>query len=259
MKLLKSSIIAVALVLSPSVMYAGEFLNTIMSINIGIAYGFPFGGIVEHENERYSLYSPYEDLWVKPTHSNTSFSCFADLAPFDPFILGNEAHALKIGVRGGYRLHKIRQSLVIKKSKKKEKDYSGILMGYDRWMIGPVLRYAPVIQVGGMGGNYTAIGGLTFYVLFGQYVDAELTAFPAKRKKEGKSSVSPYQSNFHGYTVDLGIGGEISAGMINIGLNVFYTYLDIDLDRNIYRDLGEKSSIHEITLEVYAGIPIEWW
>ncbi|HOO71487.1 MAG TPA: hypothetical protein PK926_06975 [Spirochaetota bacterium] len=230
-----------------------------MHINIGFAYGFPFGGLIDKENESYSLYSEYEEIYIRPTHYDISVSFFIDLAPFDPIVLGNEAHAIKIGVRGGYRIHKIKQNLTIKPSKNKEDDYGGMLLDYQRWMVGPVLHYAPVIHPLGLGGGYSAQGGLTFFLLFGQLVNAELTAYPAWRKKEGSSAVGPYKSDVHGFAIDIGFGGEISIGTVNLGLNLYYTYLEVQHRRSVYPSLGSTSSFHEISVELYFGIPIEWW
>ena len=82
-----------------SALSAHEFLNTIMHINVGFSYCFPFGNLIEHENSTYSIYSPYDDRNVHPTHYDMSINVYADLAPFKPFILGNESNAIKIGLQ----------------------------------------------------------------------------------------------------------------------------------------------------------------
>ena len=258
MKTIKIFLIAVIIMFS-SALSAHEFLNTIMHINVGFSYCFPFGNLIEHENSTYSIYSPYDDRNVHPTHYDMSINVYADLAPFKPFILGNESNAIKIGLRGGYRFNQIRQNLTINLTGKKELDYSGTLLDYDRWMIGPVLHYAPIISPLGIKEGYSAKGGLTFYLLFGQVVNAELTAYPAKRNAEGNASHPYYKTKCKGYAIDIGIGGEISVLSINLGLNVYYTYLNLRLNDHVYNTLGTDVYIHEAAIEVYMGIPIGWW
>jgi hypothetical protein len=252
-------LILLALLLAPSGLFAGDFLNTIMHINVGAIYSFPWDGLIDEEYGGYKLYSAYEKKYNRPTNYDASLSFFVDLAPFNPVVLGNEAHALKFGVRGGYRLNRLEQKLTIKPNRKKEEDYGGPLLSYHRWILGPVLRYAPQINALGLGGNYGAVGGLTFFMLFGELVNGELTAFPAKRDREGASSAPVYKTGIKGFAFDLGFGGEISIGALNLGLNFFYSYFEITMGKKIYKNLDKTSCFHEISLELYAGIPIEWW
>lgn len=243
--------------------YSREFLNTILHINVGFAYCFPFGNLTEHENNDYKLYSAYEDRNIRPTHYDSSINVYMDLAPFKPFILGNESNALKIGIRGGYRFHQIKQNLVVKPDENSEKDYSGTLFSYDRWMIGPVLHYAPVITPLGLKEGYSAKGGLTFFLLFGQIVGGELTASPALHNANPTEFDTKYGGNWkskcEGYAIDIGIGGEISVLSINIGINIYYTYISLKLKKDIYETLGRDLYVHEAVLEIYMGIPISWW
>ncbi|MDR3238409.1 MAG: hypothetical protein LBT84_07890, partial [Spirochaetia bacterium] len=114
---------------------AREFLNTFMQINIGYSYGLSINGdMLDAENRNKSV-----DRKLK--YVNDSFNFMTDLVPFKPIFLGDESHALKIGVRGGYRMHFVEQKTTIS-----GEDYGGDLMGYSTFVFGPLIRYAPSIS-----------------------------------------------------------------------------------------------------------------
>ncbi len=271
MKQLFKSLILILIIWSPIHADASEFLNTIMHINFGVCFGFPFGDIFNYERENFSIMERYkrENQTLRPNHYETAFGVTMDVSPFPAIILGKEAHAIKIGVRGGYRFHYLQQKMSVREDASYEIngvkyenntnddiDFTDYLMVFHSWMIGPVIRYAPFIDSSNFMGTYTAIGGFTFYVLFGKLENGVLTAFASKRKSN--TPTGNYRSKIDGFKMDIGIGGEIAICSINIGINFYYTYIQCEMDEKIYSTIGKTSEIHEVCLELYIGIPIVW-
>jgi len=124
------------------------------------------------------------------------------------------------------------------------------------WMVGPVIHYAPSIEASGPEGEYTAGGGLTLYALYGQLINGELTAYPARRNYG--AVVDPYKTSIRGYKIDVGIGGEISICAINLGVNLYYSMIRIKMAEKIYTEVDKKTNLNEICVELYMGIPIEY-
>lgn len=271
MKKLASIAIALLILSIPLNSQGSEFLNTIMHLNFGFSFGFPYGEIINTEHNAFVIPERYKGKTEnqRPEHYETAFGASIDLTPFKPIILGNEAHALKFGLRGGYRAHFLQQNLTIREgatytlggvtqpnSKGKDLDFGGPLLTFQSWMVGPVIHYAPFIDSANYQGSYTAMGGFTFYALFGQVFGGELTAYPARR--DSKETITPYKSKVEGYKIDVGIGGEIAVCSINLGLNVYYSYIHLTTETRIYPTVGRESDLHEVNLEVYIGIPIIW-
>ena len=243
------------LLLNPAPARAKEFLNTIMHINFGVAYGFPFGDIIDLEHDSYYILQTYEkNKKVRPRHFDSSLGMTIDLVPLPPLILGTDSHALKFGIRGKYFFHYFQQKLTVKEGEKKETEYGGELINYRSWMVGPVIHYAPSIEASDLGGDYTAGGGFTIFALAGPLQEGLLTAFPAQR--DNGVDVGAYETKFDGYKIDVGIGAEISICSLNLGINLFYSTMRINMDDVIYSSIGRESRINEFGIELFIGIPI---
>ena len=259
MNTIKKIIVSGFLLLVTPPLPAKEFLNTIMHINFGATYGFIYGDIIDEEKNSYYIteHSGGKDRDVRPAHYDSTFSIFVDFTPLPPLILGDEAHALKFGVRGAFKFQFINQTITIAEGST-DKSYGGDFIITRTWMAGPVIHYAPFINASGLSDNYTAGGGFTLFFLYGRILNGKLYGYPAKRDYEGAASVSNYQANITGYRLDMGMGGEISICSINLGLNLYYSIMEINLSPAIYPNLGDRSKLTEFCFEIYMGIPIEW-
>lgn len=236
----------ILLFLIPVNLHAREFLNTVLHLNFGGMYSFATSGdILDSEEKKISETFPNDS---KTTHYETAYSLTLDIVPFDPLILGMEAHAVKFGLRSAYRLHFLQQRV------KSGDEYSGQLMDYRVWMLGPVIHYAPVIGASDLDYEYTASGGFTLFALYGN-LEGDLTAFPGI--KDYGTATTESNTDITGYKVDIGIGAEIALCALNFGMNVYYSYTKIHMKDLIYEDLGRNSELREGCLELYIGIPIE--
>ena len=248
-----AAFIMVSALMNSQAVHAKEFLNTIMHINLGVVFGFPLGDMINKETSSYYVSQPTGGTLVRPSTSDASLSIFVDISPFPPVLLGLESHAIKFGLRGGFRLNYWQQSLAVKEL---NIDYRGMLLQYYNWMVGPVIHYSPVLGISKKG-DYTAGGGFTLYALFGTIIEGGLSAFPVYRLSGG--ATGPYNTKVSGYKIDAGIGGEVSVLAINVGVNVFYSYLNLTLlEATPYVGLGSVLEVHEVCIEIYMGIPIEW-
>lgn len=241
---------------------ANEFLNTILHFNMGFLYTLgTTGDILDREKKYYLLKYPGDSTSKKvhPSHHETAFGLSVDLVPFKPIILGNEAHAIKIGLRGGYSFHYLQQSLTVDQGTG-DIEYGGDLMTYNCWMLGPVIHYAPSIEPVGIG-EYSAGGGFTFFALMGQLRNAKYNAYPTKR--DYGETVTDYERNVKGWKFDIGCGAALAVCSINIGINLYYSLVSLKLNNALtqteYVTMGRKSKIHEMCFELYWGIPIEWF
>lgn len=242
----KKYVLIFLLFLIPGNLHAREFLNTVLHLNFGGMSSFvTTGDIVDGEEDQVELVMEDDN---KTSHYETAFGMTLDIVPFAPIILGMESHAVKFGVRGTYRLHFLQQRV------KSGKEYTGQVMDYRAWMVGPVIHYAPFIGASDLNYEYTATGGFTLYALYGQ-LDGDLTAFPGLR--DYGTDISSYSSKINGYKVDIGIGAEIALCTLNFGMNVYYSYTKIHMQDKIYQDSGKDGELKEGCLELYIGIPIE--
>ncbi|HOP62924.1 MAG TPA: hypothetical protein PK358_03235 [Spirochaetota bacterium] len=238
--------VIILLFLIPVTLNAREFLNTVLHLNFGGMYSFvTTGDIIDSEE------SEINDTFTDPnetSHYETAYSLTLDIVPMDPIILGMESHAVKFGLRTAYKLHYLQQRV------KSGDEYTGQVMDYRAWMVGPVIHYAPFIGSSDLDYEYTATGGFTFYALYGR-LSGDLTAYPGIR--DYGDSTSNSNTAIDGYKIDAGIGAEIALCALNFGMNVYYSYTKIRMKDRIYDDMGRNGELKEGCLEFYVGIPIE--
>ena len=229
---------------------AREFLNTFMQVNIGYSNSIGVGGDLvdaERSNNLAGKRLKYDD---------SSINFMMDLVPFRPIILGDESAAIKIGFRGGYRMHYLEQRFTANDGNGKQ-EYKGDLMKYNTVVFGPVIRYAPQISLfGSLDDSYSAESGLTLFALYGHVLNGNIDAFAANRAY-GESFPGITHSSMSGYKIDIGIGGETSICSVNLGLNLYYSYMRMKFGDAIYENVGRKSSLHSFCLEIYFGMPLE--
>lgn len=251
--------VVIFIFISSTTAYSKEFLNTVIHINFGLTYGFTYGDIIDYEHDNYYIAETIdgETTNKRPKHYLNSYGMTVDIVPFNPFILGNEAHAVKFGLRGVYRISSLDQNITIRNSDDKETDYGGSLIEYQSWMVGPLLHYSPLVETSEVSGEYTSSGGFTLYVLYGRLLNAELSSYPSKRAN-GESVSSPYIAQVDGYKLDIGIGGEVSVCSVNLGMNMYFSYIGFTMNDKLYPTIGTSSSITQFCIEIYMGIPVEW-
>ena len=230
-------------------LYSKEFLNTILHLNFGGMYSFVSGGgIINEEKNEIEGHELFPSSRI--SHYSTAYCFTLDVAPMKPILLGLEEHAIKFGVRGAYRFHFMQQEV-----RSKGVEYKGNVFNYNSWMVGPVMHYAPFISPSSVDYEYTALGGFTFYALFGK-IDGDLTAFPALRKAGG--SVGNSSSKISGYKMDFGMGAEISVCSINFGVNLYYSRVNYKMKEPVYAVDKRKGTLNEGCIELYFGIPVEF-
>lgn len=235
--------------------HSREFFNSVLHLNFGMMFAFPFGEMIDYERDNFSITSGGNTF--KADHYDQAFGLTADITPFDPFLLGNDMHAFKFGIRTGYKLNYFQQTITVEEGTNKSTDYGGYLMTYQNWFVGPVVHYSPFVESMDIESGYSSGVGFTFFILYGQLVNGKYSAYPAMRSYTG-SAPSPYQSNLKGYKIDAGFGAEIAACSLNVGINIYYSYIVMSLDKQIYPSISKNSSIQEVCFEVYVGIPIQW-
>lgn len=228
-------------------LYSKEFLNTILHLNFGGMYSFVSGGDILNE-ERNKINDHFTSS--KINHYSTAYCFTLDVAPMKPILLGLEEHAIKFGVRGAYRFHFMQQEVRSEGTR-----YKDNVLNYNSWMVGPVIHYAPFISPSSIDYEYTALGGFTFYTLFGR-IDGDLTASPAVRKAGG--SVENSSSKISGYKFDFGVGAEISICSINFGVNLYYSRINYKMKEPVYSVNKRTGTLNEGCIELYFGIPVEF-
>jgi len=244
-KLVRTVCLATVIALPTSNLLAREFLNSFMQINVGYSYSLIVtGGLVDAENNE-------KNTDRKLKYTSNSFNFMADIVPFNPIFFADESHAFKIGFRVGYRMHSVDQKITMD-----GEDYGGNLLVYNTLVAGPLIRYAPNISFLSYSDEYGAGGGFTMYMLYGHIVQGYLDAFQAKRAIDPSFSTD-YHTSVRGYKLDFGIGAEISVCSINMGFNFYYSHIRMRLSDDIYTGIGKNPVIHEGTIEVYLGMPLE--
>lgn len=246
-----ATLLSMLLILSADTAYSREFLDTILHINLGMAYGFTYGEVIDHE-EDYRVDSD------RPDHHLNSFGITFDIAPFRPYLMGHESHAFKIGVRGSYKIHFVEQQL----SDNRSIDEQESLFSYRTWMVGPVIHYSPSVSTSEITGDYTSRGGFTMYALYGRLVSAELHTYPGARASGEPvlpaDSGFPSSTKLEGYQLDIGVGGVVSVCAVNLGINLFYSYVNYTMSDRVYADVSRSGSMSQYVAEIYVGIPVEW-
>jgi hypothetical protein len=245
-----SFFVFILLQLSLQSLQAREFLNTVLHLNFGGMYSFASGGDLPQCEDHELIAANILTNNRNTNYYETAFCITLDIVPIKPIILGMEDHAIKFGVRGSFKVHSLQQTVNM------SSEYSGKLMNYNSYMIGPVIHYAPFIEPSSLSGDYTAGGGFTFFALCGM-INGDLTAFPVLREKGENSASGKHLSKVTGYKYDIGVGAELALCSLNIGLNVYYSYTDVKMKENIYAGMGKRCNLKEGCLEIYIGIPIE--
>jgi len=299
--------LALIIIIMPVESYSGEFLNSIMKINFGVSYDFPNSDILQFE-KRTSWSALYQlthvgTFWVPnpylPTHFGMSYNLNADILPIPALIFLNETQGIKFGVRAGYKYSYIQQELIYKMTEKKQYKFSGDLMKYRSWLVGPIIYYTPFVKTSDTTGDYTSNAGFTFFFLYGNLNNGKLSAYPTKMNLIEKMSgyismINPTQyyqnlaaqfldmgitkTKLTGYSLNYGIGGEVSICAVNMGMNFIYTKTYLKLKYPVYTlnnssfapgtplastyypvfSLGKNILLYTYSLELYLSIPIEW-
>ncbi len=242
------------LVLLPFKLNAREFLNTYMHINFVFMYSLePFGDMIDHEYNSYSILDTETNKVVRPDHYDKAYGIILDITPLPSIVLRNEEHAVKFGIRIGYRFHSIEQRMLTVKE-----EYGGTLLKFDSWMAGFVVYYAPSIEPAILtSGEYSAKGGFTFFMLYGGLRKGEINAYPSMRDNNETPS-GEYYTKIDGYKIDIGIGGEVSiCNSINFGISLYYSKIIFTMDEKIYPTVGKSTSVNEFCFELSMGIPID--
>jgi len=238
---------------------AREFLDSFMHINLGLMMGFNSGGdLITYEQDLGSVTGTGEDGStgeVRPDYEKFGLTLTLDICPFSPVLIAHESHALKFGIRSSLGYRSLSRSLVVEVDGV-ETDYGGDSLNYMNWMIGPVVHYAPWLDVSRLSGEYTAGGGFTLFVLFGQVFNGELNSFHVVREREG-STGSPV-SDFSGFSINMGIGGELSICSVNMGTNVYYSIVKMNLDNTVYSGMDKQFDLNGFNIELYVGITVDF-
>jgi len=255
-------IIILLFLTAPAALHAREFLNSVVHLNFGGMYSFAAGGeLINCEKNAIDSPTGITDT-SNISHYETAGCATLDIVPTNPIILGMEEHAVKFGVRGSYRLQYLNQRVTTP-----NEEVGNKVMDYKSWMIGPIVYYAPFVGPSDLNTDYTASGGFTLYALYGR-INGNLTAYPSIREKgitisstDGTSlynnGIGDYDSKISGSKFDFGIGAEFSLCSLNIGVNIYYTFINVKMNEKIYIDSGKKSNVKEGCMEIYVGIPIE--
>lgn len=230
----------------PVTLHARDFLNTVVHLNFGGMYSFAnFGNVIDSEDRQVdSYFTESHDV----SYYETAYCLTLDIVPTDPIMLGIEESAIKFGVRGTCGFHFLQQRVT------SGDEFGDQVMDYRSWMIGPVVHYAPFIEPSDLNEDYRATGGFTLYALYGK-IDGTMTAFPAIRDDGG--STGDYDSRIKGYKFDIGVGAEIALCSLNVGINLYYSYMKFTMKEKIYSDMGKTGYLKEGCMEIYVGIPIE--
>lgn len=231
----------------PAALHSREFLNTVVHLNFGGVYGLVSGDLIESEKNSINSQIPSN---TNVSHYETAWCATLDIVPFNPLILGMESHAVKFGLRGTYSLHYLEQRVT------DSVELGDRVMAYKLWMIGPVIHYAPWIEPSDINEDYSSNAGFTFFALYGR-LKGDLTAYPAIREQNLAIPTSDYDTKTSGYRLNIGIGAEIAVCSLNVGVNIYYSYINYSLKDKIYSDMGKSGTLREGCMELYIGIPIE--
>lgn len=235
----------------PATLHARDFLNSVVNLNFGGMYSFAASGDILDSEKRYTKSGITDSKSV--SHYETAGFVTLDIVPANPVIFGLEEHAVKFGVRGSYSFHYLEQRVTT------DTEFGDKVIDYSSWMIGPVIHYSPFVSPSDINDDYTSNGGFTFFALYGK-IYGDLTAYPAVREYDKKNSITftdQYKSKIRGSKFDIGVGAEIALCSVNVGINIYYSYISVNMKDTIYTDVGHKGYLKEGCIELYLGIPIE--
>ena len=279
LKKIKISFIIILLFSSVS-LYAGEFLNTLFHLDLAVMFAYPYGDIIDLE-ENSVIKNEKDENGVITTkqrrHYDYAFSINLDIAPFNPLILGTESHALKFGIRTGYRFHFLQQEISILAEDETTESFGGELLSFQTFSIGPVIHYSPSVEILGFNGDYSSNTGFTFFILYAWITKGSIKTTPAYTEywtertnssdltdDEKSANITYFEeasnsSEIGGHKIDIGFGTEIAICSVNMGMNVFYSMLFLQFKNKVYEDLPLNNRLTEICFEMYTGIPVEWF
>jgi hypothetical protein len=269
---------------------AYESIRNIFSINGGMSYANTGGRIIDIEKKMPAFISttdinganpagPY--LLSRPKHSSMSYGAFGDLTPVPAIVLGNDTHAVKFGIRGGYRYLSVKQKLEVKRL-----SYTNDLMASHSWSMGPVIKYSPFLITDPVTGAARSRFCITMFFQAGQtfrgYVrphNAQLNLiksissaywsfsgiYPGLATNWFTNNITGYmtvfggaRSRFSAIKYDIGLGAEAGILLFNLGINIYYSQIDMKIPGNIYWYSCKNTSLRQFNAEFYIGMPVEW-
>ncbi len=277
MKSTTALVILTAFILLPSLSHGREFLNTRIHLNFGGGYNFASNAIMNYENQAVpGILLSNSFFPLEPTHDVTDYGLTIDAVPFEPLMLGQDSHALKFGLRGGYRFHFVSQKLGIKITDSKKYTINSDLLRFQTWSVGPVVHYSPFVKPH-VDGGYASIFGISLFATYGQLVNGKYTGYPSLNDSIEKvyseitgnplftyaayldSSIATELRDFYyaaitdyynlfpfyqkerkvtGHVVNLGVGFTVSIVAINVGANFYYSWKIMKMDQEVFIPYG---------------------
>ncbi len=269
--------IILIILLLPSLSYGREFLNTKIHLNFGGGVNFTSNEILNYERRAIPAILLANNFFpLEPIHDVTDYGLTIDLVPFEPLLLGQDSHALKFGLRGGYRFHFVSQRLGITVTDDASYSVNSDLLRFQTWSVGPVVHYSPFVKPH-VDGGYASMFGISLFATYGQLVNGRYTGHPSLNDVIDKAvntvtgntlytyavtidpTIATDLQNFYygtltryynlfplfirdrkvtGHVVNLGVGFTVSVFSINVGANFYYSWKIMRLDKALYAPIG---------------------
>ncbi len=232
-------------------LYAGSYTDSTFKIDLFGGIGIVKGDIMDTEHDALSVQVTYEDGHTesgRPDHLDYHLGMFCDIST--PV---SESKLIQIGIRGMYTYTIIRQDVETGGGVYEIKTWEETLMKFNSLTFGPVFSVHPGGNVDGtMVKRWYHHIFLNYFLLAGPIFGGKLKPAPIARDFDYTLTILP-SSSFEGSQINTGIGMGAFFSFFNFGINIYYSWNRIELDKNIYIKIDKQSLMHEGRADFFMG------
>ena len=239
------------LFVSPA-LYAVDYSQSIVSVDIFGGLGIPWGKIMDKEHDDYSISATWTDgtsQTAHPSHLKLHAGAYIDLTPLRTSFEGG--NCLLFGLRSIYTYNSVYQSLDLGGGSHESKSYGGTYLDYQSLTFGPMVSYI----FGDMVSNdFVSSFSLDLFLVGGPIVSGTLT--PAAAAADYNSSNKRSSTDFSGLKITGGIAATAHFSAFDLGLNMCYSNNMITTKTQVYPSVSKSTSFNEITFDLIFGYHI---
>lgn len=215
--------------------------------------GFINGEIINTEKENYTLTIIYDNGMAevgKPKFDPYHFGASCEYT-----FLKLKKYSSLLGIEGMYIFNYVSQNIRTGGDIYKEKNREALFMRFHSLTMGPVYSFLPGSFFSDEGYEpWYSASFIKLFILAGPILDGEINPVPIAKKSEPEYSIIPDSSRFSGLQLNAGGGFGFFFGLINIGVDIYYSWNTIETEKKIYPGIEKQSVITETRFGLSVGI-----
>ncbi len=232
---------------------AGDFKDSYVRINLFGGLSIVNGDILDLERDQYYITVIYDDGMAeigKAKFSAYHYGIYSDVNIY------NIKNISLLGLRAMYSYNKIKQTIKTGGGVYPEKTRSASFITYNAVTAGPVISILPGGIFGGGEPAWYDFAYVNLFFTAGLMLGGRIHPVPIARENEPDYAALPDSSGFSGTQMNLGGGIGLYIGLVNIGVDIYYSMNSIETDKMIYPEIEKKTTINETRFDMFLGVSI---